>query len=97
MTANEQYGLTPTVSGHSNFATDLIGVGSSLLKSGNCFAWDKQCQENEAVMAQASLEQARAANQLAEQKGQQSQQKMLIIGAGGLLVVIAVFALLLKK
>lgn len=101
MTVNQQYGLEP-ISGQSNLTglgglfPSLVETGSSFLKSGDCAVWDEQCQINQALQVQAELEKAKAANLLAEQKATQGNQQMLIMAAGGFLVVIAVFALLMK-
>ena len=97
MNANEAIGLIPASPKYGNFVSTLIGVGSTFLKNGDCAIWDKDCEKNQALATQARLEEAKAAQAIAEGNQQKDQQQMIMLAGGGLLVILVFMMLMMKK
>ena len=99
MNANQTFGLVPSapLPKESAFVGALLATGASLVKSGECNMWDKKCMANQSLLAEARLEEAKAAQIAAESNQQAEQQKMYLLAGGGALILMFLMAMIMKR
>ena len=100
MNANQSIGLIPLTEEptYGNMFGELFGAATSFLKTtGDCAIWDQKCQKNAALETQVRLEEAKAAQAIAQGNQEKDQQQMIMLAGGGLLVVLVFMMLMIKK